>query len=474
MQETEPRRRGLSPWTNLLMGFLFVAFVVALVYVGIFLYTSVRNFVASAPLPIFYNPPSFVKPFVRTPTPVQPQSAGGNTAFVPPILPDPEMGRVNILMLGVDQRPSQKGATRTDTMILLTVDPTSRTAGMLSIPRDLWVRIPHPNVGYNKITTAHFYGEAKNYPGGGPALAMKTVEKEFGIRLHYYIKVNFAGFEEIINLIGGIDIYVEKVINDTKYPDHNYGYDPLYISAGHHHFNGEMALKYARTRHPDNDYGRMRRQQQVIEAVMRRVLDTGQLDTLITKAPALWQSFQDTVETDMPLEVIVKLAPLVREIKLEDVQKIVIDQSMTQPLRAENGAAALLLLRDQVRPVIDAMFNAPAAVDTAQLELLNGMAAENAGLVIHNGTPTGSLAARTAAYLRSQGFRIIQYGPVDTGRFDYRRTIVIDYTGNVNTVQKLQQLLNLADDQIEYNPNPSSQIDVKIILGADHQLPTAP
>jgi len=470
MEEIGPRRAGPSPWTNLLMGILFVAFVAALVYVGIFLYTSVRNFIASAPIPIFYDPPSIVKPFIRTPTPIQPQSAAGNTTPVPQIVPNSELGRVNVLVLGVDQRPGQKAASRTDTMILVTVDPASKTAGMLSIPRDLWVRIP--TVGYNKITAAHFYGEANDYPGGGPALAMKTVEKEFGVRPHYYVTVNFSGFEKIIDLIGGIDVMVEKTINDPTYPDHNYGYDPLYIPAGPNHFDGEMALKYARTRHSDNDYGRMHRQQQVIEAVVRRVLNTGQLDTLIAKAPALWQSFQDTVETDIPLEVMVKLAPLARDIQLDEVQKVVIDQSMTQPLRSETGAAALLLLREQVRPVIDAMFNAPPAVDTAQLDILSGVAAENAGLVIRNGTTTGSIAARTANYLRAQGFRILEYGNAD--RFDYARTVIIDYTGNAYTLQQLKQLLNLADPQIEYPAIPESPVDIQIILGADYQLPATP
>ena len=473
MQETESRRLQPSPWTNLLMGVLFVTFVVALVYLGVFLYTSVRTFVASAPIAIFDDPPPIFKVAVKTPTPIQPARASGDTTPMPLILPDPErLDRINILLLGVDQRPGQKGATRTDTMILLTVDSASRTAGMLSIPRDLWVRIP--TVGYNKITAAHFYGELRDYPGGGPALAVKTVEKEFGVRPHFYVKINFAGFERIIDQIGGIDIYVEKTINDPKYPDHNYGYDPLYISAGHHHFNGKMALKYARTRHGSNDFARMRRQQQVIEAVVRRVLDTGQLDTLVKNAPSLWQSFQDTVETDMPLSVMLKLAPLAQEIKPDEVQKLVLADTMVQSYRAENGAAALLLLRDQVRPAIDAMFRTPAVVDKTQSETHNGVADENAGLVIHNGTPTGSLAARTTTYLQSQGFRIIQYGPVDTGRFDYAHTVITDYTGNPNTVRQLQQLLNVADDQIEYEPNPDSQIDVKVILGNDYQLTTTP
>jgi LCP family protein required for cell wall assembly len=455
------------------MGVLFVVFVVALVYLGVLLYTSVRNFVASAPIPVFDDPPAVFKPAGKTPTPDSPARAAGDTTPVPAILPNPErLDRVNILLLGVDQRPGENGATRTDTMILVTVDPATKTAGMMSIPRDLWVRIPGYDI-YNKITAAHYYGDYYDYPGGGPALAMKTVEKEFGVRPHYYVKVNFAGFEQLVDHIDGIDIYVEQTINDPKFPDHNYGYEPLYIPAGQHHFNGEQALKYARVRHGvGGDFGRMARQQQVIEAVIRRVLDTGQLDTLVKNAPALWRDFQNAVETDMPLSFMIRLAPLAKEVNLDTVQRLVIDSSMTRSFRAENGAAALLLDREKVRPLIDAMFHAtPVATEPPQTTP-TGMAEENAGIVIHNGTTPGGLAGSTAKFLQAHGFRIVQYGNAD--RFDYARTVIIDYTGNPRTLQELKQALNLNDPQIEYPANPDSPVDIQIILGADYQLPSNP
>ena len=110
--------------------------------------------------------------------------------------------RVNILLLGVDEREVEEGPWRTDTLILLTIDPATRTAGMLSIPRDLWVPIP----GYDlegKINTAHFVGDAQGYPGGGPALAMATLQYNFGIPVQHYVRLNFSGFERLIDLIGG-------------------------------------------------------------------------------------------------------------------------------------------------------------------------------------------------------------------------------------------------------------------------------
>jgi hypothetical protein len=118
------------------------------------------------------------------------------------------------------------------------------------------------------------------------------------------------------------------------------------------------------------------------------------------------------------------------------------------------------------------MFHAPPAADTTQLDILSGVASENAGLVVRNGTTTGSIAARTANYLRAQGFRILEYGNAD--RFDYAHTVIIDYTGNPYTLQQLKQLLDLADPQVEYPAIPESPVDIQIVLGADYQLPTTP
>ncbi len=127
--------------------------------------------------------------------------------------------RVNILVLGVDQRPGESGPWRTDTMMVLSVDPESKSAGILSIPRDLWVEIP--GYGSDRINTAYVYGDLNKVPGGGPALAKKTVQYNLGEPIHYYLRVNFAAFQQVIDLIGGVDIYVEHEIDDPLYPDMN-------------------------------------------------------------------------------------------------------------------------------------------------------------------------------------------------------------------------------------------------------------
>ena len=174
--------------------------------------------------------------------------------------------RVNILLLGIDQRDNKvdKGPWRTDTMILVSIDPATRSASMLSIPRDLWVTIP--GYGENRINTAHATGDIRKYPGGGVALAKKTVWYTFGVPVHYYVRINFVGFEKMIDAIGGITIDVESAIHDDSYPDQNYGTMVVDIPAGVQHMDGKTALQYARVRHGRNDFDRMKRQQQVILA----------------------------------------------------------------------------------------------------------------------------------------------------------------------------------------------------------------
>ena len=132
--------------------------------------------------------------------------------------------RINFLFIGLDYRDwvENEGPPRSDTMILFTVDPLSKTAGMLSIPRDMWVNIP--GFGYSRINTAYASGEGNQLPGGGPGLAMKTVEQFIGVPVHYYVQVDFGTFGDFIDFLGGIEVYVDQDLTlDLVGP----GYDPV-------------------------------------------------------------------------------------------------------------------------------------------------------------------------------------------------------------------------------------------------------
>ena len=288
------------------------------------------------------------------------------------------------------------------------------------------------------------------------------------------MRINFEGFKRIIDLIGGIDVYVEKEIYDPKYPDNNYGYEPLYIPAGLQHMDGEMALKYARTRHGSSDFERAKRQQKVIMAVRKRVLDLNLLPKLLPKAPELLQTMADSIQTDIPVDVIMELAPLLQEIGPDNIKRAVIDQSMTLRHITPTGADVLIPLRDKIRPVIDELFGSSTlGVATPPPEVIEErqrLAEEGAKIVVQNGTTREELASKVAQFLIDQGFQVVAYSSAD--RTDYSHTVIINYTDKLYTLDQLAKLFNVRPDEIRYSPVNQDNIDIRVIVGWDFQFPT--
>jgi len=287
--------------------------------------------------------------------------SGPATATAPAISGPPVwdgVGRVNLLLLGIDQRKNQQGYFRTDTMIIVTIDPQAQTVGMISVPRDLWV----PIWGYDiqeRINTAHYYGDKNAYPGGGPALARDTVAYNLGIPIHYYVRVNFTVFEHLIDEIGGIDVYVEQTINDPAYPDEGIGYDPFYLPAGQHHLDGATALKYARTRHGSSDFARARRQQQVILAARDQVVQLDQLPRLIANGPQILDALGDSIQTDLSFDQAVQLAQILQDVPPDSYRGAVIDQNYTQNYVTDTGAQVLIPLREKIGQLYQSFFETP-------------------------------------------------------------------------------------------------------------------
>lgn len=154
--------------------------------------------------------------------------------------------RLTILLLGLDRRPGETGLNfRTDTIMLISIDPKTNSVGLMSIPRDLYVEVPGYS-GLRRINEPMVLGEIRE-EGLGPRLAMETVQYNFGIYIHNYIIVDFQAFIGIVDAIGGIDIEIDYNISDPSYPSMNYGYDPFYLRAGQHTLDGLNALKFART-----------------------------------------------------------------------------------------------------------------------------------------------------------------------------------------------------------------------------------
>ena len=275
-------------------------------------------------------------------------NATPNPEFLAPTLPAVQQDeRVTVLLLGADTRPDQQGyRNRTDTIMLLMADPTTNRAGILSVPRDLYVDIP--GYGLNRINTA--------YPLGGAPLAVETVEYNLGVRIDHYVVVEFEAFVTLVDEIGGIDVYVPREIYDPTFPDNNYGYDPFYMPAGMQHMDGETALKYARTRHADNDYERARRQQAVLFAIRDKVLSLDMLPTLIQRAPALYATLSDSITTDMTLEEMIGLALLAQDIPRENIRSAVIDSNYVISYTTAQGASVLIPNRDRIGELLAEVF----------------------------------------------------------------------------------------------------------------------
>ncbi|MGQ9584478.1 MAG: LCP family protein [Anaerolineae bacterium] len=497
MSETRVRREAAPSRGTILVAILSILLLATAAYTSYLVYQAVRDLVAnSAELPTL---PQIRLPVMRGRA--QEAQVTGELGQEPPAAipflahrptPQPSPKRINVLVMGIDQRQGEQGPCRTDTMILMTIDPARQRVGMLSIPRDLYVVIP--GYGENRINMANFIGDRDKYPGGGPALAKRTVEYNYGVRVDYYVRINFDGFERIIDTVGGVDILVEQEIRDDKYPDGQYGYDPLYIPAGLNHMNGELALKYARTRHGDSDIARARRQQQVILAVKDKVTRMNLGPSLLLKLPELMRTFSDSVKTDIPVDEAIQLAQMATDWDLSQVETAVIDDSMTVQHITSYGADVLLPLNDQIRPLFDRMFgeDAPPTPEpppptpqdmqqviqevrrhaealSRQAALKDRLAEEGACILVLNGTTQPDLARYVADYLADMGFQIVAFGDAD--RRDYERTVLVDYTGKQFTVSQLASLFQVRSENLRRSPTLRDEFDVRLIVGADFQLP---
>lgn len=386
-----------------------------------------------------------------------------------------EHPRINILLMGTDEREGETGPPRTDTLLLLTLDLEHRTAGMISLPRDLWVPIP----GYDlatKINTAYAMGERRGYPGGGAQLVKDTVSSFIGRPVEYYVKINFNGFVRFIDLIGGIDLVVPDTIYDDQYPTADHGYQTFYIEAGNQHLDGETALKYVRTRNTDSDYKRAGRQQQMIQAVLDKVLAADMIPTLLARAPQLMSTMSDSFSTDLPWPTALELANYIRGQQLQEpLRRLVLDSNFGEETYSDEGAWILVPNRDRVREALGEFFsisqlNVTQSPSTAlaSSELMMDLPASQDAvrLEILNGTGYPGVAAHVRDLLQQDGWQVVAIGDAD--RSDYRRTLIVNYTASEAMPQNINADLSLPPNLPILNGlMRTDNIDMRIVIGQD-------
>lgn len=370
--------------------------------------------------------------------------------------------RVTMLLLGLDQRDweSNSSASRSDTMILLTIDPVSLTAGVLSVPRDLWAVIPGFNPG--KINTAYYFGEAYNLPGGGPELAMKTVEQTIGVPIDYYAQIEFETFERFIDLIGGVKIDIPETIKVDPLGPHQ----PVTIKAGPNVLPGYLALAYARARHTSGgDFARAERQQLVIMGIRDRLLSPRRFNELVEAAPDIYAELSSGINTNLPLDDAVRLALLAVQVKDGDIKRGVIDEQYTNFGRSPDDLSILIPIPDRIRSLRDEIFGSGGALSpstTGSREEL--MRLEGARISVQNGTSDASLGNRTADFLKGLGANVVN---ISAAEQNYVQTVVIDHTGNPYTLYYLQGLFGLDVNHIYHQFDVNAPYDIEIKLGSD-------
>lgn len=382
--------------------------------------------------------------------------------------------RINILFVGLRGGDPQEGDCPfcTDTLILLTIDPTTKTAGMLSIPRDMWVNIP--GFGYSRINTAWTLGRGSKLPGGGPAETMKTISHFIGVPVDYYVQVDFDTFIDVIDLLGGVDVYNdEDLLLDPV--SHGKDYPKIRLTCcGERHLSGRAALAYARCRHieqgcKDGDFGRARRQQKVIFAIRDKVFSPESFPTLLAQAPQLYNTFSNGIHTNLALDDAIKLAVLVKDIPKENIRNEVIsDRMIVMDNVVVNGVNASIIrpIPDQIRILRDQLFTTSGPLSPlAQGDLLTLMQADGARVRILNGTSLPELDNRTANYLTQQGMMVTEFGNINTAG---ARTVITLYSPKLYTLRYLLDVFGITSStQIRIKRDPTETVDIEIRLGPE-------
>ena len=389
-------------------------------------------------------------------------------------LPDPWDGvsRVTVLLMGLDYRDWEAGEIpRTDTMMVLTIDPVTMDAAMLSIPRDMWVNIP--GFEYNRINTAYFLGELWKLPGGGPALASQTVEEFLGVPINYYAQVDFAAFVRLIDEIKGVPVTPKM---DVRLVPIGGGYKQTLEAGKTYTLDGTLALAYARARYTEGgDFDRAARQQEVVYAIRDRILKFSMWPTLIAKAPILYQEISSGINTNMRFEDALRLAALALEIDREKIKSFIIDSSYVEFGTSPDNEKILKPIPDKIRVLRDEVFRSggplsPMAIQSQDggedVDIFDIVKIENARISLQNGSWYTGLAGETAAYLRTKGFNIIEETNAEATDIT-RITLYNAKPYAIQSIYKIYEEAGLGEPRLTNRFDPNSAVDVVIVLGND-------
>ncbi len=384
--------------------------------------------------------------------------------------------RINILLLGIGGI-GHDGPFLSDTMMLVSFKPSTGKVGLISIPRDLLVQIP--GYGWWKINHANAFGEVKN-SGKGGELASTVVSQSFDIPVHYYVRVDFEGFKKIIDDLGGIEVEVDNLLSDYRYPVQGKEtattterYEHLHIEPGNVYMDGNLALKYVRSRYAlgieGSDFARSRRQQKVLMAVKKKGLS---FSTLINpyKVSQVMDTLSQNIATNVEIWEMIRFFNLGKNLEEKDIVREVFTDDrdgLLYPSITENGAFVLLPRAgdfSEMQTVVKNIFGDKEEIAKEKPKRIQ----------IQNGTKINGLALRTSQYLKNLNYQIIEIGNAPTQ--DYQKTVIYDLDNEepTETTKNLAELLGAeiapaVPAWMKDSTSISEQADILIILGKDRE-----
>lgn len=413
--------------------------------------------IASTPEPL----PTIL--FLGEPSASQPQPTALPTAF--PIIDRRGANLVNILLMGQDNEVTGDSLARTDTMIVVSINRDTNTVSMLHLPRDLYVYMPQ--VGMGRLNTVYGVGSALGWDGGPFFYMRQVILYNLGINVHYYAMVDLTGFASLIDTVGGVNLAVDCAIQDyqiigAEVPSGAVLSDPealqYTLPVGYYTMTGAEALWYARSRGNSDDFDRGRRQQQLLRAAFRSARDNGLLSD-VTRLPGLIQEGLAVVETDMPFDTILSLAPLALQVNPSDIETYrLIRTYHTQPWQPPDGQFVQLPVFDPVFELMNDFYTPPtenqASLRAATVRVLNGTDNSNFDWVAAERLGEANFAA------------------VPSGEFENTEptTYVIDYTGSEkgSSLAEILRTLKLTEAQVRVQPDANRAYDYDVVVGADY------
>ncbi|MBI5928401.1 MAG: LCP family protein [Chloroflexi bacterium] len=423
--------------------------------------TSTNTFTPTFTFTATYTPSNTATPTVTpspsltpsiTPTLIQPSLA---PTSVEGVNPSGEDDTLTVLLIGSDKRPNDP-AYRTDVLVIVLVNKTKGTVNMLSLPRDLYVYIP--DYGYDRINTASLHGDLMDYEGGGPALLEATIQYNLGITIDRYAKVNFTGFESIIDTLDGIDMVVDCQLQDYRLkaddlnPNLPANWILVTLNPGLHHMNGSTALWYARSRVTTSDFDRNRRHQMLLRAMWEQF----SAKNLWGSIPDLWSEFQDTIETDLSLPEILSLVSIGVNLDPRMIESHYISRNDVTDFTTNQGAMVLKMRPAAIQQVVQEFLTPPT-----QNRLFN----ENPDIEIVNASGIEGMDVVAQQRLAWEGLvATINAEPVEE---TVEQSTIYDFTGDTkgSSVDVLVRAMGLQNSDVTVKPDPNRAVDYRIVLG---------